>query len=142
MGRVVNTNSTGKVRNQMMRTSAEMLRRLSQKQTLDDEARDMTALVVYCLRAVDEGIETSAEVWESRDYWLKADQLRDRWGWTGHAAARLEQLIRDDAWETLPAIMASLAEPFADIGMTKMPPPAEAGPGAYDRLIDELNSRR
>lgn len=142
MGRVVNTNSTGKVRNQMMRTAAEMLRHLSQKQALDDEARDMTALVVYCLRAVEEGIEASAEVWESRDYWLKADQLRDRWGWTGHAAARLEQMIRDDAWETLPAIMASLAEHFADIRITKMTRSAEAWTGAYDRLIDELNSRR
>lgn len=140
MGRVVNTNSTGKVRNQMMRTAAEMLRHLSQKPALDDEARDMTALLVYCLRAVDEGIEASAAVWESRDYWLKADQLRERWGWSGHAAARLEQMIRDDRWELLPGIMAGLAEHFADIRITKMTRSAEAWTGAYDRLVDELSA--
>ena len=142
MSRVIHVDSPGKRRNQARRSIAEILRLLSRKGQIDDEARDMTALVVYCLRAVDEGIEASAEVWESRDYWLKADQLRDRWGWTGHAAARLEQLIRDDAWETLPAIMASLAEHFADIRITKMTRSAEAWTGAYDRLIDELNSRR
>jgi len=139
MGRVVNTDSTGKVRNQMMRTAAEMLRHLSQKQALDEEAQDMTALLVYCLRTVDEGIEASAEVWENRDYWLKADQLRERWGWAGHAAARLEQMIRDDSWETLPGIMAGLAEHFADIRITKMTRSADAWTGAYDRLIDDLN---
>ena len=31
MGRVINTDSTGKQRNQSMRTGAELLRRLSQK---------------------------------------------------------------------------------------------------------------
>ncbi len=36
MGRVINTDSTGKQRNQQMRTAAEILRRLSQKQALDD----------------------------------------------------------------------------------------------------------
>lgn len=139
MGRVVNPNSTGKVRNQMMRTAAEMLRHLSQKQALDEEARDMTALLVYCLRTVDEGIESSAEVWENRDYWLKADQLRERWGWSGHAAAQLEQMIRDDSWEALPGVMADLAEHFADIRVTKMTRSPDTWTGAYDRLIDELN---
>jgi hypothetical protein len=138
MGRVLNTNSTGKVRNQMMRTAAEMLRHLSQKQELDDEARDMTALLVFCLREVDNGIEESAAVWENRDYWLKAEQLRQRWGWTGHAVARLEQMIRADEWERLPAIMAGLSEHFADIRITKLTRSAEAWAGAYDRLIDEL----
>lgn len=138
MGRVLNTNSTGKVRNQMMRTAAEVLRHLSQKQELDDEVRDMTALLVFCLREVDSGIEESAAVWENRDYWLKAEQLRQRWGWTSHAAARLEQMIRADEWEQLPVIMAGLFEHFADIRITKLTRSAEAWIGAYDRLIDEL----
>lgn len=138
MGRVVNTNSTGKVRNQMMRTAAEMLRHLSQKHELDDEAQDMTALLIFCLREVDNGIEESAAVWENRDYWLKAEQLRQRWGWTGHAAARLEQMIRADEWERLPTIMAGLFEHFADVRITKLTRSAAAWTGAYDRLIDDL----
>ncbi len=138
MGRVLNTNSTGKVRNQMMRTAAELLRHLSQKPTIDDEARDMTALLVYCLRSIDEGIEASAAVWENRDYWLKAEQLRQRWSWTSSAIARLEHVIRTDSWEMLPAILADLFEHFADIRVTKLTRSPDAWLGAYDRLVDEL----
>jgi hypothetical protein len=74
MGRVVNTNNPGKIRSQLMRTSAELLRHLSQKTEVDDEVRDMVAQLVFCLRGIEEGIESSAEAWERRDYWLKAEQ--------------------------------------------------------------------
>ena len=81
MGRVVNTNNPGKVRNQLMRTSAELLRHLSQKTELDNEAKDMAARLVFCLREIEDGIESSAMAWEKRDYWVKAEQLRQRWAW-------------------------------------------------------------
>jgi len=139
MGRVVNTNSTGKARNQLMRTAAEILRHLSQKAELDDEARDMTAMLVFCLREIDNGIEDSAAVWEKRDYWIKAEQLRQRWVWTGNAAARLQNVIRNDAWENLPAIMVDLLPHFADIKITKLTRTSSDWQGAYQRLVDELN---
>ena len=53
MGRVVNTNNPGKIRNQLMRTSAELLRHLSQKSEMDDEAKDMVARLMFCLRAIE-----------------------------------------------------------------------------------------
>jgi len=136
MGRVINTNSAGKVRNQMMRTAAEMLRHLSQKHDIDEEARDMTALLVFCLREVEDGIEQSAAVWENRDYWVKAEQLRERWGWTGHAASRLEHLMRADNWEALPAVLGSLFGHFADIRITRLTRSPESWLGAYDRWMD------
>ena len=83
MSRVINTDSTGKKRNQNMRTGAELLRHLSQKNTIDDEAKDMLALLIYCLREIDEGIDSSAQAWEKRDYWMKAEEFRQRWRW-GH----------------------------------------------------------
>ncbi len=89
MSRVVNVDSTGKNRNRLMRTAAELLRHLSQKADLDGEAKDMAAHLIYCLRGIDDGIEASAMVWEKRDYWLKADQLRQRWAWAGNASASL-----------------------------------------------------
>jgi len=139
MSRVVNVDNPGKIRSQLMRTSAELLRHLSQKAELDDEAKDMTALLAFCLRDIDDGIEASAAVWEKRDYWLKAEQLRQRWAWAGSAAARLESLIRTGAWETLPAIMAGLFGYFAEIKITKFTRHSSEWQGAYQRLINELN---
>jgi hypothetical protein len=138
MSRVVNVNSTGKNRNRLMRTAAELLRHLSQKAELDDEAKDMIAHLVFCLRGVDDGIEASAMAWEKRDYWLKADQLRQRWAWAGNAAASLETMIRSEAWESLPGIMVGLFSHFADIKITKFTRDSSEWHGACQRLADEL----
>lgn len=141
MSRVVNTHSPGKARNQLMRTAAELLRHLSQKQALDDEAKDMTAALVYCLREIDDGIEGSADAWEKRDYWLKAEQLRQRWAWTGTAAGRLETMIRTGTWEAMPVILAALFEHFSDIKITKFTRKSSAWAGAYEQLLAEFEGR-
>jgi hypothetical protein len=140
MGRVVNTNNPGKVRNQLMRTSAELLRHLSQKTDLDDEAKDMAARLMFCLRAIDDGIEASSLAWEKRDYWVKAEQLRQRWVWAGNGSARLESVIRREAWETLPAVMADLFAHLADIKVTKFTRDPSEWNGAYQDFLDEIKA--
>lgn len=139
MSRVVNTNNQGKIRNQMMRTSAELLRRLSQKTELDDEAKDMAAALAFCMREIEDGIEASAEAWEKRDYWVKAEQLRQRWGWAAGAAVDLESMIRRKAWDTLPALMAGLLGHFTEIKITKFTRDPSVWCGAYQRLCDKLD---
>src|SRR5215469_5135491 len=99
MSRVINPDSVGKQRNQQMRTAAELLRRLSQKAAIDDEARDMTAALVICFKAIEDGIEEAMIAWEKRNYWNKVEQFRSQWTWVGLASAKLEQLIREEAWD-------------------------------------------
>jgi hypothetical protein len=140
MSRVVDPNSPGKIRNQLRRTSAELLRHLSQKSELDDEAKDMAALLVFCLREIYEGIESSAESWEKRDYWVKAEQLRQRWSWSQDAANKLEKLIRSESWNTLPVTMAGLFEHFSDIKVTKFTRKPIMWRGAHARLVEEFES--
>ena len=139
MGRVVNIDSPGKNRNRLMRTAAELLRHLSQKTALDDDAKDMAALLVFCLREIEDGIEASAMVWEKRDYWIKAEQLRQRWGWAGNNAARLDSMMRNERWEALPGIMVSLFEHFSDIKITKFTRDSNEWRGAYRRLLGEFD---
>lgn len=135
MGRVINTDSTGKQRSALMRTSAELLRHLSQKLALDDEAKDMASLLVYCLREIEEGIDASASVWEKRDYWMKADELRSRWDWAGHAAADLERLILADGWDDLPAMLIRLFPRFNEIDITKFTRKPSLWLGSHARLL-------
>ena len=137
MGRVINTDSTGKKRNQNMRTSAEILRRLSQKINIDDEAKDMIAALVFCLREIDEGIEQSAAVWEKRDYWMKAEEFRQRWRWAGALADELQALVFSENWAQLPPIMVRLIPLFRDIKITKLTRKESEWQGSYDRLIRE-----
>ncbi len=134
---VINTDSTGKQRNQTMRTVAEILRRLSQKQVVDDEVRNMTAMLVYCLREIEAGIEQSATAWEKRDYWVKSEELRQRWMWVGDMADQLRSMIYSEQWTLLPPIMLKLLPKVADIKITKMTRDVTLWDGVYDKLMQE-----
>jgi hypothetical protein len=142
MSRVINTDSTGKKRNQSMRTAAELLRHLSQKTPLDEESKDMLALLVYCLREIDEGIDQSAEAWEKRDYWMKAEELRQRWYWCGDLGDELQTMIFEDDWDQLPELMLRLLPRFSDIKINKFMRKPSLWQGAYQRLRREKPAAR
>lgn len=137
MSRVINLDSPGKLRNQLMRTSAEVIRHLSQKTELDEEACDMAALLVYCLREIDAGIDDSALAWEKRDYWVKAEQFRARWAWSGQAADELDAIVCQGKWDQLPPMLAKLLPHFTEIRVVKLTRDADLWRGAYQRLLEE-----
>ena len=120
MSRVVNPNNPGKARNQSRRTIAELLRRLSQQQELDDEAKDMAAAIAIALRQIDESILVTVAAWEKRDYWTKADRFMREWEWAGGMASEMEAMIQENDWGQLPLLMAQLFPHFADVNIKKM----------------------
>jgi len=137
MGRVINTDSTGKQRNQLMRTAAELLRHLSQQQEIDNNAKDMLSALVYCFRGIDEGIEQSAQAWEKRDYWMKADELRQRWFWASGMADELKALIFAEEWDRVPAVLVKLLPHFSDFKITKFTRSESVWAGSHMRLLRE-----
>ena len=137
MSRTFKIDSPGKVRNQVMRTAAEAIRRLSQKSALDGEAKDLVALLVYCLRQIAAGVEESARAWEKRDYWVKAERFRQRWTWAGRAAADLEDLIQKETWNLLPERLADLTPRFANVKVARLTRKPSLWAGAYERLMAE-----
>lgn len=137
MSRVINPNNPGKIRNRHRRTIAEMLRRLSQKPQIDDESKDMVALMVYLLREIHEGVEQSARAWEKRDYWIKAERFLRKWEWTLEMAANLEDIMRNDAWDLLPELLADLFPRFTDVKIKKMTRKPSLWQGAYEKLMAE-----
>jgi hypothetical protein len=135
MSRVVNTDSVGAQRSRLRRTIAEALRQLMGKPDLDDEARDLAALIVFSLREIDEGIEQTTAAWEKRDYYLKADRFRQEWLWVAPAADELEKVIRQGAWDRLPPALARLLSHFSDITINRMVRTERLWDGCYQRLL-------
>lgn len=135
MGRVIQTESPGKIRNRLMRTCAELLRHLSQKQAVDQDAKNMAAFLALCLREIEAGIDSSAAVWEKRDYWIKAEKLRQRWDWVGMNASKLERTIRDEKWTALPDVLASLFPHFADIKVGRFTRSTDLWDDAYEKFL-------
>lgn len=137
MARVINTNSPGKRRNAHMRTIAEILRHLSKQQEADQRTRDMTAMLVYCLRGIDETVEESTRAWEKRGYWKKADDFQQKWWWASLMADAIAKLMRDGSWDKLPETMIKLYPHFSNIQINKLTRDPADWEGAYARLIGE-----
>lgn len=137
MSRIIRTENPTTIRNRNRRSIAEILRRLSQKPDLDAEARDMAAALVFLLREIYDGVETAARAWEKRDYWLKAERFLREWQWTAESAANLEDVLRNEALDLLPELMAELFPRFTDIELKTMTRQADLWQGAYRRLLAE-----
>jgi hypothetical protein len=136
MSRIVNANNPTTIRNRNRRSIAEILRHLSQKPGIDDEAKDMSATIVFLLREIDDGVENSARAWEKRDYWLKAERFLREWKWVKETAYNFEDVIRNDAFDLLPELMADLFPRFIDIQIKTMTRKSTLWRGAYQRLMD------
>ncbi|OGO06256.1 MAG: hypothetical protein A2Y73_04995 [Chloroflexi bacterium RBG_13_56_8] len=140
MSRIINTDSPGNKRNGLRRTIAEMLRRLSVKQELDEEAKDLAAATVFCLREIADTIEITTTAWEKRDYYLKADRFRLQWEWVIPAADRLQRIMVKGMWEDLPRELASLAPHFSDIRILKMTRPPSIWEASYRLLMQKASA--
>ena len=137
MSRVINTNSPGKVRNRNMRTMAEILRRVGGKAEIDDETRDMFAALVFLMRDIHQSALVTVEAWEKRGYWMKADRFMRDWEWSAEMAANFEDVIRNDAWDLIPRLMAELFPHTADVQIKNMTRSPSLWKGAYRKLLSE-----
>ncbi|NHZ72720.1 MAG: hypothetical protein GWP17_06525, partial [Aquificales bacterium] len=91
----------------------------------------------YLLREISEGVEKSAAAWEKRDYWLKAERFMRDWEWAKETAVNIEDVIRHDAWDLLPELLAELFPHFVDIQIKTMTRKADLWRGNYQRLMAE-----
>ena len=137
MSRIINLNNPGKVRNRNQRTIAEVLRHFAAKSELDEESKDMAALLVYALREIFASAEQTANAWEKRGYWMKADRFLRQWEWSKGSSANLEDVIRNDAWDLLPQLLSELIPRTADIRVKNITRPPSTWRGAYQRLMAE-----
>jgi len=137
VSRVIATCPPGRERHHLRRTIAEALRRLVEKPGLDGEARDLAALIVFCLRGIEDTVERATEAWEKRNYYLKADRFRSEWAWAGRMADQLAEALRGERWDELSLLLAQLLPHFADIRVIRMTRSPSLWRGAYARLLDD-----
>lgn len=137
MGRVINTNNPTAARNYSRRTVAEMLRQISHKSAIDAETKDMAAALIFALRDIQSNVQQSAEAWEKRGYWMKAERFLREWNWVKEIAYNLEDVLRYEAWDLLPELLSQLLPHVADIEVTKLMRTAITWQGAYARLLAE-----
>jgi hypothetical protein len=136
LSRVVTIDGVGQQRHQLRRTIAEALRRLASKSTFDRESQDLSALIVFSLRRLEEGVEQTVTAWEKRDYYLKADRFRRQWEWVSDTAYELETALLLGQWDRVPRVLASLFPRFTDITISRYTRSPELWSGCYQRLAE------
>lgn len=135
MSRVIHVDNPGKRRNAARRSVAEILRYLSRKSAIDDEAKDMSAALVFLLAEIKATVDESAAAWEKRGYWMKVERFVRDFEWIPEAAANLDDVIRHSAWDLLPELLADLSPRFDDIKIKTMTRKPTEWRGTYARLL-------
>ena len=141
MGRIIHAGDTpAKRRRAYIRSCAEVLRHLATRPVFGPEEQDMTAFLVFCLRGIYDTIDESADSWDDRNYWRKAEQLRDRWSWSRLSARELEELVLIDQWAAVPDVLISLVPHFMDVTIKNEKRNSDWWGGALAALKEESNS--
>ena len=138
MGRIIHAGETpAKRRRAYIRSCAEVIRKLATRPVFGAEEQDMTAFLVFCLRGIYETIDESADSWDDRNYWRKAEQLRDRWSWSRKTADELESRILADEWASVPDVLVGVVPHFLDVSVKTEKRDADWWVGAMATLRSE-----
>lgn len=119
MVRVVNLQTAGKDREQLMRITAHAIRELNSQQEINHETEDLAAFIALSLIAIHETIDRSVEPWEKRGYWLKADRFRLDWAWSLHLGERMKESVLEEDWATVALTIASITEKLQAVKIPK-----------------------
>ncbi len=133
MSRVINPENAGRNRTRLLQWIALACAQVMKQRSLDTRS-DELAFIAAALEEIAAGVEVTTTAWEKRDYWLKADQFRRQWEWTGRSAQRLRAAIeRGDASDAIPAL-TDLAPRLAGVTLPKRLPKELPWKGAHEKL--------
>ncbi|MFZ6029458.1 MAG: hypothetical protein ACOYYS_17230 [Chloroflexota bacterium] len=134
MGRVINPETAGKERTQLSRAIVLALRELMQQPEPNHTSRDLAAFIALALQAIHDTIDSSVTAWEKRGYWVKADQFRMEWAWSGQVSEALRQALAAEDWD---AIIHNAVKVAQKLNNVKVPQRNRVGTpwaGAYQQL--------
>ena len=119
MSRVINPDSVGKLRTQLIKGIVLSIRELARQTETGTETRDIAAFIALALKTISDGIDTSVTAWEKRDYWIKADKFRMEWLWAGSAAEKMRVAVLSEDWASVATLSAQIAQKLAKVQVSE-----------------------
>ncbi len=135
MSRVVNPETAGKERTQLVRGVYLALRSLMEKQEVDAETKDLAAFVVFALKTIWDGVDASVIPWEKRGYWIKADRFRMEWLWTQTLGMAMQKAVLDEDWMQVAQLSSRVATKLGTVALPKRHQLGTPWVGAWQRLL-------
>ena len=134
MGRIINPETAGKERTQLLRAVVLAMRELAQQQEADGKTRDLAAFIALALDSIYKTIDSSVAAWEKRGYWVKADRFRMDWDWSQRLGENMRKAVLSDDWA---GIASTTVEVAKKVNSVKVPQRHRIGTpwdGAYKKL--------
>jgi len=133
VSRVINPENAGRNRTRLLQWIALACAQVMKQRSLEIRS-DEVAFIAAALEEIAAGVDVTTTAWEKRDYWLKADQFRRQWEWTGRSARRLRAAIeRGDSSDAVLAL-TDLAPRLAGVTLPKRLPNELPWKGAHEKL--------
>lgn len=137
MSRVISIETSGKTRNQLLKSIALAIRELSSQQDVNNGTRDLIAYIGYALLAISKTIDDTVAPWEKRGYWIKSDRFRQDWLWTENWGKSLHTLLIKEDWEAIAKRVGEIAEKINGIHIPKRHQLGTPWVGSWSKLIQE-----
>jgi len=137
LGRVINTDSSGKERTKLTKSIVKAIRQLMSQTQPDQNTRDLAAYIVLGLEDIYKSIDVSVLAWEKRGYWVKADRFRIDWEWTLQFSKQTREALLKEDWAQVALMSAKTAQKFNNIKIAVNNRIGEPWVGAYKKLQDK-----
>ena len=89
LSRIIHTDSPARTRKKLLQALAAAWCFHQQEEISQTQQLDLCAFALLTLSALLQSADRSATAWENRDYWLKADRMRNEWAWASQIHAQI-----------------------------------------------------
>ena len=134
MTRIIQLDGVGKQRKKLAREVVLAVRELMRQAEINDETRDLAALIAMNLQAIYESIDLTVSAWEKRDYWIKADRFRLEWAWSGELADEMKAAIQNEDWQKVALTSAQAGQKLQKVQVPERHRMGEPWHGAWAKL--------
>ena len=134
MSRVIRTGSASTERNRLKKALVLAIRELMKQSEPNETSRDLIAFILLCLVRITETVEESAEAWEKRGYWLKADHFRMEWEWARLLAERIRPNVLTENYNKIIPDLIELSQSLNDVTISDNHRLGTPWLGAWDQL--------
>jgi hypothetical protein len=93
LGRVIHTTNPTRQRAAIIKRMASLLKEYPPLSKTENKEPELAASLVISLQEIRDSVNQTAEAWEKRDYWVKADAFRRQWNWIESNLAGLAESL-------------------------------------------------
>jgi hypothetical protein len=115
LGRVIHTTNPTRQRSLALKKMISSIREFLRSPSEDTGLFELGAGLTASLQEIHDSVDRTAEAWEKRDYWLKADAFRRQWSWVERFLAGMKASVASGNQAELQTQIIELGEKLGSL---------------------------